>query len=216
MGKRGQIILGILGLAVAVLSTLFYTSAVQINDHTTFLSVGSIITGALAAVFAVVILLAHGRAHNYVRLGLPLLAVVAFLSFSSSLSSFYIGTRIDPKTQADHGAAHTTQFIIALIIGAVVYLIAATIYGFVGKRQGVKVGARIGLLLLLLLAVVPLADVVGLLGFIIVAIVRKPIVVTEPASDGEVTELTDEEPELPDEATQPEEAVATEDTSPLD
>ncbi|MCU1415794.1 MAG: hypothetical protein JWN80_3134 [Microbacteriaceae bacterium] len=68
---------------------------------------------------------------------------------------------------------NSTAFWIALVAGFVAYLIGATAYGFAGQRQGVKVGGRIALLVLLLLAVIPIADVLGLLGILVTAIVRR-------------------------------------------
>ena len=68
---------------------------------------------------------------------------------------------------------NSTAFWIGLIAGFVAYLVGATAYGFAGQRQGVKVGARTALVVLLLLAVIPILDVVGLLGILITAIVRR-------------------------------------------
>jgi hypothetical protein len=59
------------------------------------------------------------------------------------------------------------------IVGFVAYLIGATAYGFAGQAQGVAVGARTAVLVPLLLAVVPLANVVGTLGILIVSVLRK-------------------------------------------
>ena len=58
------------------------------------------------------------------------------------------------------------------LVGFGLYLVAATFYGFAGDAQGVQVGSRIGLLLLLLLAVLPLVQVLGLVGILITAVLR--------------------------------------------
>ena len=58
------------------------------------------------------------------------------------------------------------------LAGFALYLIAATFYGFAGDAQGVEVGARVGLLLLLLLAVLPLVQVLGLAGILVTAVRR--------------------------------------------
>jgi len=62
----------------------------------------------------------------------------------------------------------------------VLYLIAATSYGFVGQSQGVKVGARTGLLVLLLLAMVPFANILGAAVLLVVAYRRKPVEAASP------------------------------------
>ena len=54
------------------------------------------------------------------------------------------------------------------------YLVAATLYGFAGTGQGVAVGARTGLLVVLLLAVLPFANVIGMILFLITAFTRTP------------------------------------------
>jgi hypothetical protein len=51
-------------------------------------------------------------------------------------------------------------------IGLIAYLVAATSYGILGARAGVRLGSRIRLLTLLLLSVLPLLGVIGLAGFV--------------------------------------------------
>jgi hypothetical protein len=67
-------------------------------------------------------------------------------------------------------------FWIYLVAGFVAYLIGATAYGFAGTAQGVPVASRTGLLVLLLLGVIPLLDILGLVGILITAIARKPAI----------------------------------------
>jgi len=54
-----------------------------------------------------------------------------------------------------------------LLAAAVVYLAAATVYGFAGSKQGVTVGVRTGLLVLLLFAVIPWLNVVAMAGILL-------------------------------------------------
>ncbi|MDQ1571836.1 MAG: hypothetical protein QOF79_2510 [Actinomycetota bacterium] len=66
-----------------------------------------------------------------------------------------------------------TTFIPWLALGILAYLAAATTYGFVGTAHGVTVQNRVGLLLLLLLAVIPVANILGLAGLVVTTLRRK-------------------------------------------
>jgi len=59
-----------------------------------------------------------------------------------------------------------------LLVGAVLYLAAATVYGFAGSKQGVTVGVRTGLLVLLLFAEIPWLDVVAMAGILLTSFRR--------------------------------------------
>ena len=68
-----------------------------------------------------------------------------------------------------------TEFFPWLALGVLAYLAAAATYGSVGTAQGVPAGSRAGLLLLLLLAVVPVANILGLAGIVATTARRKPV-----------------------------------------
>ena len=59
-----------------------------------------------------------------------------------------------------------------LLAAALLYLAAATLYGFAGSKQGVTVGVRTGLLVLLLFAVIPWLNVVALAGILLTSFRR--------------------------------------------
>ena len=70
-----------------------------------------------------------------------------------------------------------------LLLTFVLYLIAATLYGFAGQAQGVKVGERTGLLVLLLMSCIPGLNILGAIGFLIVAPRRTSAPESAGASD---------------------------------
>jgi hypothetical protein len=58
-------------------------------------------------------------------------------------------------------------------VGALLlYLVAATLYGFAGRTQGTPVGMRALKLVLLLLSIIPVLNVLGLAGFVVTAVRR--------------------------------------------
>jgi hypothetical protein len=123
----------------------------------------------IAAAIAGRVILGQPRVHRYFALGMVVLSGIAAALLTAASSNYLIHLatvfgRIDYKP--------TENTIVEGVAGIVVYLLAATVYGFAGKRQGVKVGGRIGLLLLLLLAVIPVLNVLGLIGVTITAFVR--------------------------------------------
>jgi hypothetical protein len=175
MTKRGLIIASIVGLVAAVVSVLLFNRAAvfQIIDLT-FIGLDII-----AAAIAGRVILGQPRVHRYFALGIVVLSGISAALLTAAGSSYLIHIavtigRIDYKPTGDtigEGVA-----------GIVMYLIAATVYGFAATRQGVKVGGRVGLLVLLLLAVIPVLNVLGLIGVTIIAFVRgRAVTATTPA-----------------------------------
>jgi hypothetical protein len=165
MTKRGLIIASIVGLVAAVVSVLL------LNRAAAFEIIDLVYIGLdiVAAAIAGRVILGRPRVHRYFALGMVVLSGIAAALLTAAGSNYLIHTaiaigRIDYKP--------TGNTIVEGIAGIVVYLIAATVYGFAGTRQGVKVGGRVGLLLLLLLAVIPALNVLGLIGVTITAFVR--------------------------------------------
>ena len=147
--KTGMVASSAAGLAAAVIA-----SAIPLVGPFEVLSA---ILGVAAAVLAAVGLLGTG-AVTPAGLVTVVFSGLAFAGFEVAFLTL---------------VTNSTAFWIGLIAGFVAYLVGATAYGFAGQRQGVKVGARTALVVLLLLAVIPILDVVGLLGILITAIVRR-------------------------------------------
>jgi hypothetical protein len=145
--KSGMVGSAVIGLVFAVVST----GALYLGW---FLAPVSAVLGVAAAVCAAAGIL--GRASRR-PLGL-LVLVLSGIAFAFAFLA----------------ALHGSLWVLFLIIAAVAYLAGATVYGFAGQAQGVRVGARTGLLVLLLLAVIPLLNMLGLIGVLIAAIARRP------------------------------------------
>jgi hypothetical protein len=175
MTKRGLIVASIIGLVAAVVSLLLLNRA-AVSQTIDLLVIGLDI---IAAAIAGRVILGRPRVHRYFALGMVVLSGIAAALLTAAGSNYLIHTailfgRVDYKP--------TGATILEGILGIVVYLIAATVYGFAGNRQGVKVGSRVGLLLLLLLAVVPALNVLGLIGITITAFVRGVATPAPPAA----------------------------------
>jgi hypothetical protein len=170
MSKRSLIIASTVGLVFAIVEAVLVPRTID-TTNTTAISLVAAILAILSGALAGRVILGRKRVHRYSRAGVPVLAAISALAFESAVSNWLIGRDVK------FGPAPTalgSQVIVALIIGAVVYLLAATVYGFAGTRQGVSVGGRVGLLLLLLLAVLPILNIPGLIGLGITALLRKP------------------------------------------
>jgi hypothetical protein len=175
MTKRGLIIAGTIGLAAAVGSALLLVQA-AISP-----SLGLVVLGLniVAAGIAARVVLGTVRVHRYLVLGVGVLSAVDAAILTSATTSYLVNWGItgDP--------APTGLVIVTAAIGVVVFLLAATVYVFAARRQGIAVGGRIGLLLLLLLAVIPAANVLGLLSLTITALVRRPAATPAPPAASE-------------------------------
>jgi hypothetical protein len=175
MTRRGIIIAGFVGLAFAVVGAIFLPLTVKATFENTIVGLAVEILGGVAGGIAGRNILGTRKVHRYYTVALPLLSTISGLAFTSAASYWLISQQVSfgpvPK-------GLTSQVVTALIIGGIAYLVAAIVYGFAGKSQGVGVGARVGLLLLLLLAVLPILNVAGSIGFVVTAFTRKTDVVT--------------------------------------
>jgi hypothetical protein len=177
MTKRGLIVASSIGLAATVVSALLLSRAAASQPIDLIVLVLDIIAAGVAGR----VILGPVRVHRYFSLGLVVLSAIAATILTSAATNYLIGlnVRFGRPNYAPTGTAVATA-----IIGFVVYLVAATVYGFAGTRQGVRVGSRVGLLLLLLLAVLPVLNVLGLIGVTVSAFVRRSITVAKPSADG--------------------------------
>jgi hypothetical protein len=173
MSKRFLVVLTAVGLLFAILGTLLFPSSLEVQQINLLDTLGLLVFGMIAAGTAGRALLGHGATTRVARLAVPLLAAIAYALFSSAASSLLLSSHLlDTLGKASEPVS--SSFVVAVIIGGVAYLAVATLYGFVGAAQGVPVWSRVGLLLLLLLAAIPVLNVLGLAGFLVAAFVRKP------------------------------------------
>jgi hypothetical protein len=171
MSKRFLVVLTAVGLLFAILSTLLFPSSLEVQQINLLNTLGLLVFGMIAAATAGRALLGRGATTRVARLAVPLLAAIAYALFSSAASSLLLSSHLlDALGKASEPVS--SSFVVAVIIGGVAYLAAATLYGFVGTAQGVPVWSRVGLLLLLLLAAIPVLNVLGLAGFLVAAFVR--------------------------------------------
>jgi hypothetical protein len=181
MSKRNLLILAVVGLVLAILSSALFPLTLSVVSVNFGATLTSLLGGMIAAAIAGRVLIGRGSSKRVPRLAIPLLSAIAFALFSSAAAGLAISLHI-LDIYAVAGAAQEklgSSFIIALIIGAVAYLVAATLYGFAGTTQGVNVGTRTGLLVILLLSVIPILNVAGLIVFLVAAIVRAPTLAPE-------------------------------------
>jgi hypothetical protein len=173
MTKRGLIVASIIGLVAAIVALLLLNraAAFQIID---FLFIG---LDLIAAGIAGRVILGQPRVHRYFALGIVVLSAISAAIFTAAGSNYLIHTAIS-LGHIDYSLPSVV--IVEIVIGFIVYLIAATIYGFAGTRQAVPVGSRVGLLLLLLLSVIPAVNVLGLIGITITAFARRAAIAATP------------------------------------
>jgi hypothetical protein len=170
MTRRGIIIASFVGLVFAAVESGLIPGTL-LSANTAALTTVVVVLTVAASGIAGRVILGTASVHRYYRLGVPILAAIAGVAFESAVTNWLIAE------QVQFGPAPTTlapAVVVALIIGAILYLAAATAYGFASSAQGVPVGSRVGLLVLLFLAVLPGLNVLGLIGFVVTAFVRKP------------------------------------------
>lgn len=170
MTRRGIVIAGFVGLVFAIVETVLFPLTLSRTVNTSGVNLTAAILGLLAAAIAGRIILGTQPVHRYFRAGVPLLAAIAGFAAESAFSNWLISQDVlfgPPPTSL------RPAVIVAIVIAAVAYLVGATIYGFAGTSQGVRVESRVQLLLLLLLAVVPVANILGLIGLVIVGFLRR-------------------------------------------
>jgi hypothetical protein len=180
MTKRALLIAGIIGLIAAIVAALLINRAPFVLP----IDFVALTLNGVAGGIAGRLILGEARVHRYYTLGVVLLSAIAAAILTSGSTSYLISqvALLSTPSRTPNGTVITTG-----IIGLIVYVVAATLYGFAGKRQGVGIGGRIGLLLLLLAAVIPVLNVLSLIGLMIVTIVRtKPdtATVATPAPPG--------------------------------
>jgi hypothetical protein len=167
MKKPTLIVVSFLGLALAVLATVLIrtTRLTEAND-TLVLALEVIAAGIAGRV-----ILGRRRPYRFFTLGVVVFSAAAGGILTSAVTSYLLSNAVvfGKASYAVSGGTLATA-----IAGGVLYLAAATVYGFAGTRLGVPVLVRIGLLLLLLLAVFPGLNIVGMLGFAILSFVRRP------------------------------------------
>jgi hypothetical protein len=158
MTKRGLIIASFLGLALAAVATVLLRTAVLTASNDSIILALDVVTAGIAGR----VILGRRRPFRYLTLGIVVFSAIAAGFFTTTVTTFLLsGTAIGATTAS-------------AVTGGILYLVAATLYGFAGAKLGVWLPGRIGLLLLLLLAVIPGLSVVGMLGFAILAFVRRP------------------------------------------
>jgi hypothetical protein len=169
MTQRALLVTGIIALAFAVAAALL----VNYSPFDVAIDFIALALDAVAAGIAGRLILGGARVHRYYTLGVVLLSAIAAAILTSATTSYLISqVRLFGALSGNVSPTPSSTVITTGIIGLVVYVAAATVYGFAGTRQGMGIGSRIGLLLLLLAAVVPFANVLGLLGLTITALVR--------------------------------------------
>lgn len=170
MTRRGILIASIVSLVLAIVEAAVLPTTINILKSGTGLSLVVALIGALSAGIAGRVIVGTRRVHRYYRAGVPILSAVAGFAFESSVSSWLISHDV-VFGPAPSGVPVSVT--VGIIIGALAYLAAATVYGFAGSSQGVQVRTRTQLLVLLLLSVIPFAGVLGGIGWVIVTIVSK-------------------------------------------
>jgi hypothetical protein len=188
MTKQSLLILTAVGFVFAIASSALVFATLDPEHNNIPASLGYLFLGMIAAAIAARALLGRGETTRMGRLTVPLLSAIAFAVLSSASTNLLIGSHaFDSLSRVAEPVSTAT--IIAIVIAAVIYLAAATIYGFVGTTQGVAVGSRVGLLLLLLLSIVPGANILGLMGFGITVLVREPQVTAEVPEAADASEI---------------------------
>jgi hypothetical protein len=178
MKKRTLIIASFLGLALAVVAAVLIKTTLLTDANDTVV----LLLEVLAAGIAGRVILGRRRPFRFFTLGIVVFSAVAAGLLTSAFTTYLISQAVSFGKAS--GVIDGGTLVIA-IVGGVLYLAAATVYGFAGARLGVPLFTRIGLLLLLLLSVIPWVNVVGMLGFAILSFVRRPKVTpARPATSG--------------------------------
>lgn len=190
MTRIAMVVTSVIGLAFAIVEAVLLPSTITVDPGATTLGLLVGILGAVTAGVAGRLILGTRSVHNYFKLSLPVLTAISGFAFVSALTDWLISRDVvfGPPPAGVRGSV-----IIALVVGAAIYFVAAFVYGFAGTRQGVRVGARVGLLVLLLASVLPYLNLLGFVGWLIVSALRKPV-----------------RPELPTDDASPEPAAASE------
>jgi hypothetical protein len=185
MSKSFVVVLTVVGLLLAISCTLLFPSSLEVQQINLVNTLAMLVFGMIAAAIAGRALLGRNATTRVARLAVPLLAAIAFALFSSAESSLLLSSHL-LDALGNISEPLSSSFVVAAILGAVAYLAAAALSGLAAAAQGVPTLSRVGLALVLLLAVIPVLNVLGLAGFVVTALVRTPQVtvrsalVTEP------------------------------------
>jgi hypothetical protein len=130
--------------------------------------------GVLAGAIAGVVIVRAPPTRRLVRRSVPALAGVSALITWGIAGGWYVTKDVNDGVmhvcvpyRADCAPPVDPTPFILLAVALVLYLVAATLYLFSGSTRGVPIWSRVGRAGLLLLAVTPLLNVLGLLGFVI-------------------------------------------------
>jgi len=176
MRRSTLVILSVIGLVATLVQLVAYFQTVPwFAPDVPWIRVESPV-GALAALLAAVALFGPRPTRWFWVVPVAILPFLAAAFFNLAFADWNILHPFPLPYVPDTSfpLPPTGEITVSLIGGFVLYLIAATLYGFAGQAQGVKVGARTGLLVLLLLAVIPIVNILGLIGFLVTSITRKP------------------------------------------
>jgi hypothetical protein len=167
MKKRTLIIASFLGLALAVVATFLIKTTLANDTYNALV----LLLDVIAAGIAGRVILGRRRPYRFFTLGVVVFSAIAAGLLTSAVTAYLLSNAVSIGTPTWQISGDTLATAIA---GGVVYLAAAVVYGFAGTRLGVPVLVRIGLLLLLLLAVFPGLNIVGMLGFAVLSFIRRP------------------------------------------
>ncbi len=167
MKKLTLIIASFLGLALAVVAAVLIKTTLLNDTNDTLVLLLEVIVAGIAGR----VILGRRRPFRFFTLGIVVFSAVGAGLLTSAVTTYLLSNAVVIGKATSQISGNTLASAIA---GAVLYLAAATVYGFAGTRLGVPVLVRIGLLLLLLLAVFPGLNIVGMLGFAVLSFVRRP------------------------------------------
>lgn len=179
MTKPGLIFASFLGLALAVTATILIRLTLLTDFNDSLVLALDVVSAGIAGR----VILGRRRPFRYFTLGIVVFSAIAAGFLTSATTSFLLSQAVIIGKASGEASG---PMITSAVTGLVLYLAAATLYGFAGARLGVPLAGRIGLLVLLLLAVIPGLNVVGTLGFGILAFIRRPKAATpKPAAASE-------------------------------
>jgi hypothetical protein len=167
MKKPTLIIASFIGLALAVVATVLLRTTLLTEANDSLILLLTVITAGIAGR----VILGRRRPYRFFTLGIVVFSAIAAGLLTSAVTTYLLTNVFVIGRITLHISGSTLASAIA---GFVLYLAAATVYGFAGTRLGVPTLVRVGLLLLLLLAVIPGLNVLGMLGFAILSFTRRP------------------------------------------
>jgi len=167
MSKRALIIASFLALALAITAIVLVRTSLLTATNDSIVLALDFVAGGIAGR----VILGRRRPFRYLTLGIVVFSAFAAGFMTTAVTNYLVRHAVVIGSVA---LAPSKSEVTDAIVAGVLYLIAATLYGFAGTKLGVGIVGRIGLLLLLLLALIPGASVIGTLGFALLAFVRRP------------------------------------------